>query len=339
MARILLITHPDLLPTKKTSRPFANKCEKDLVSALTRLQHKVTCLGLLSDIGILYDEIERERPDLVFNLVEEFGGEAFFDQNVVSLLEILRVPYTGCNPRGLILGRDKSLAKKILNHHALPTPRFFVLSQTTKKTEIRLNLQGMKFPLIVKCLIEESSTGLSQSSIVHNIEKLEERIAFMQSRYNVDLIIEEFIEGRELFVSLIGNERIKFLQPRELVFKNSAQPSKQFYSRRAKFDPDYQKRHGINTQPADLTGEQLARLSTLSKLAYRALYLTGYARLDYRMAADGQFYLIEANPNPDLSQDEEFALSAKQSGMSYSQMIESIIDGSLKRRALYPAVA
>ena len=295
--------------------------EYDVVKTLTEIGHEVRALGVISDLRKIRDTIEEFKPHIVFNLLEEFDGEAVFDQNVVSYLELLRIPYTGCNPRGLMLGRDKSLSKKILTYHEISTPEFYVFPKSNK-TKCPENI---KFPLIVKCLSEEASLGISKASVVHNQEKLMERVHYINQKLGVDAIAEEFIEGKEFFVGILGNHQLRPLPIWELQFENSPDPDKEFYSNRAKFNKEYRQRKGVKTCKADITKELEEKIMSIGRKTYQALELNGYARIDLRMSLDGEVYVIEANPNPDISREDEFALSAKYIKMDYPTLLSKIL--------------
>lgn len=325
--RVLVLMHealvPDLsIPEKEIDRiecPFVT--EYDVVKTLIKLGHEVLPLGVISDLKKIRNTIDEFKPHIVFNLLEEFDGEAVFDQNVVSYLELLRVPYTGCNPRGLILGRDKSISKKLLTYHDIKTPLFWVFPKS-KKTSIPADIE---YPVIVKCLNEEASFGIAQASLVNNEEKLRERVDYINKKLEVDAIVEQFIEGREFFVGVIGNYQLKALPVWELQFEKSDSPSKEFYSNRAKFNSDYRKRKGIKTSKAKISNELEDRMQDLAKKTYQALELNGYARVDLRMNEKEEIYVIEANPNPDISKEDEFASSAKSEKTDYQSLLAKIL--------------
>jgi D-alanine-D-alanine ligase len=245
----------------------------------------------------------------------------------VSFLELLRVPYTGCNPRGLILSREKSLAKKLLIYHRIHVPAFHVFPLGRKMRRPR----ALGFPLIVKSLTEHASLGISQASLVGSDEELLERVAFVHRRVRTDALAEQFIQGREIYVGVIGNERLTAMSPRELVFEKATPDMPLIATARAKHNYAYQQRYGIEQRAAEeLPARVASRLGDLSKRIYRILGLSGYARLDYRLSADGQLWFLEANPNPDLSDGEEFASSARQSGIAYQDLLQRIISLGLR---------
>jgi len=251
-----------------------------------------------------------------------------FDQNVVSYLELLKVPYTGCNPRGLTLSRDKALAKKLMAYHRIMVPDFLVVPLGGKATLPK----RLQYPLIVKSLTYESSTGISQASVVVNDEQLAKRVQFIHETIMTPAIVEAFIDGRELYVGVMGNDRLQVFPVWEMSFSKMPDNNWRIATERVKWSVKYQKKHGIDTTVAALSDEMSDKVQHLAKRVYRALDLSGYARIDLRMKADGQLYVIEANPNPQLAQGEDFAESAKRAGVSYAKLIERIIGLGLQWR-------
>ncbi len=298
------------------------KMERDVLATLALLGHETRCLEVRSDLGPIDEALAGWKPHIVFNMLEEFHGQVHFDQHVVSYLELLRRPYTGCNPRGLVLARDKALTKKILSYHGVPTPRFRVFPR-------RRRVRGpgeLSYPLFVKSLTEEASSGISQASIVHTDEQLRTRVEFIHQHTASDAIAEEYIKGREIYVGVLGNARPHALPVRELILDDLPEGAPRIATARVKFDLAYQRKHGITSRRAEnLPSGHLARIRHLAHGIYRALDLSGYARIDLRMREDGALFVLEANPNPDLSSDEDFALAAEDAGVSYPKLIEKIL--------------
>ena len=203
--RILVLMHKDLVPPEQLNgqdlEAAAWKTEYDVVSTLRKLGHEVRALGVKSDLEVIRAAVEDWKPHIAFNLLEEFDGMAVYDQNVVSYLELMRIPYTGCNPRGLMLARDKALAKQVMSYHRIPYPEFMVvpLHRMVRRPKY------LPFPLIVKSVSEEASLGISQASIVEDDEKLRERVAFIHDNVGTGALVERYIEGRELYVGVMGN--------------------------------------------------------------------------------------------------------------------------------------
>jgi D-alanine-D-alanine ligase len=261
------------------------------------------------------------KPHIAFNLLEEFHGYPLYDQHVVSYLELMKQAYTGCNPRGMTLAHDKALTKMILSYHRLLVPNFAVFPMNRKVRRPK----RLKFPLLVKSISEEGSVGIAQASIVHDDEKLTQRVEFIHRQNKTAAIVEQYIKGREIYVGVIGNQNIQTYAPWELVMEKLPEGAENIATLKVKWDPNYQEKVGVATRAAELTPEQHKTLERLSKRIYRYLFLSGYARLDYRMTEEGQFYLLEANPNPQIAHNEDFADSAEYSGVPYDQLLQKII--------------
>ncbi len=325
--RVLVLVHPDLMPpdsSKGYSEQEINewKTEYDVVHTLRLAGHDIRPLGVHDELKPIRDEIESWRPDVVLMLLEQFRGEAIYDQNVVSFLELMHVPYTGCNPRGLMLARGKDLSKTLAHYHRIPVPAFAVYPMHRKvRRPARLPL-----PLIVKSLNEDGSYGISQASVVDSDAKLAERVGFIHERIGTPAIVEQYIEGREIYVGVLGNERLRVLPVWELEFGNMAQGDWLIATERVKHDTDYQERRGILHGPAkNIAPELVARIQRLAKRIYRTLGLDGYARIDFRLAADGTPYFLEANPNPEIAESQEFASAARHDGIKYLDLLHRIL--------------
>src|SRR6185369_11767185 len=311
--RTLVVVHSTLVPPDTLEGHSEKEIEEwrteyDVVSTLKKSGHEVRCLGISDSVEELRSVITEWKPEMVFNLLEEFDGIVTYDQHVVAFLELLRTPYTGCNPRGLLLARDKPLCKQLLSYHRISSPQFAVFRRGVKLTT------------------EDASLGISQASIVTDKAQLKQRIQFVHDQVQTDALVEEYIEGRELYVGVMGNDRLTRLPVWEMKFGSLSETSAGIATRRVKWDKKYQKKHGIDTYEAkDLSPAVLARLDKLSRRIYRCLGLSGCARLDYRMNGDGQIYVIEANPNPNLAADEDFAQSALAAGVAYPEMLEKLL--------------
>lgn len=331
--RILVLMHTDLVTEKGASLADKDRLETpwtteyDVLTHLEAMGHQIQPLGVYSDLSKVKNAIEEFKPHIVFNLLEEFDGEAVFDSNVVSYLELLRVPYTGCNPRGLMIARDKSLTKKVLMYHRIKTPRFAVFPKN-RRTKVPKQL---RYPLIVKCLDEDASLGLSKASIVYNEEKLTERISYIHKKIGVDAIVEEFVEGREFYIGVMGNYRMELLPVWEVFYRKADKPEKEFYSRSAKWNEKYRQRKGIDSGKAKITPELEKKIQDVARKTYKALGLNGYARIDVRMDANEKVYVIEANPNPNIAMDDEFAESSYATkNWDYHKILQKILNLGLK---------
>jgi D-alanine-D-alanine ligase len=328
--RVLVLLHPEQVPPdsiKGYSEQdiLAFKTGYDIVNTLRKARHEVRVLGVQHELRPIRAEIDSFQPDIVFNLLEEFHGDPTYDQNVASYLELIRIPYTGCNPRGLMLSRGKDLSKKLLHYHRIPVPAFAVFPMHKKVQRP----PRLPFPLIVKSLSEDASLGIAQKSIVDTDEKLAERVTFIHEKIGTAAIAEQYIDGRELYVGVIGNERMRVLPIWELEFGDAAS---KIATAKVKFDVKYQEERGILQGPAvDLPPDVYKRVQNLTRRICRTLELDGYARIDFRLSADGVPYFLEANPNPEIARHEVFAEAAAYDGMKYSEMLRRIIALGIQR--------
>jgi len=329
--RILALMHGDLVPPENPDPAELEtaewKTEYHVVTTLRALGHSVHPLGVKSDLSVIREAIEAVRPHIAFNLLEAFDEVGVFDQNVVSYLELKRMPYTGCNPRGLLLARDKAISKKLLHFHRIPVPDFavFHIGRSIRRPK------RLEFPLIVKSLTQEASIGISQASVVEDEEKLRERVAFIHRSVGTDAIVERYIEGRELYVGVLGNLRLQVLPIWELLFTKMPEEAHRIATERVKWNPKYQEKRGIKTDEAkDLPEGMPARIRHLAKRVYRILELSGYARIDLRLDESGKVYVLEANPNPQLAYGEDLADSAERAKIPYQALLQRIIHLGLR---------
>jgi D-alanine-D-alanine ligase len=328
--RILALVHEHLVPPEDTTGidilEAEWKMEYDVIETLREQDHEVRVLGVHDDLAGIRPTAGFFQPHIVFNLLEAFAGVTTFDQNVVSYLELLRLRYTGCNPRGLILARDKALSKKLLAYHRIPVPDFTVVRYGRKAVLPK----KMHFPLIVKSVFFEASTGISQASVVENADQLARRVQFIHESLGTAAIVEQFIDGRELYVGVLGNERLEVLPVWEMSFAKMPDNRWRIATERVKWSTRYQKENGIMTNAARLEAAANAHIQRIAKRAYRALDLNGYARIDLRLDEQGRAYVLEANPNPNLAYGEDFAESAEVHGLSYEKLLERIITLGLR---------
>jgi D-alanine-D-alanine ligase len=332
--KVLVLMHDELVPpgrlngmTAKEVAPF--KMEFDVVSTLKRLGHDVRPLGVSADLGPIRTALFEFEPDIAFNLIEEFHGVPVYEQHVVAYLELLRQAYTGCNPRGLMLAHDKALTKKILAYHRIRVPDFAVFprGRATRRPA------RLRFPMLVKSTTLEGSEGIAQASVVRDEERLRERVAFIHEQLGADALVEEYIEGRELYVALLGNRRVRTLPIWELRFTDWPEGVPRIATSKVKWDLAYQKERGIVSGAAkDLPEGAEERIKRLCRRIYRVLGLSGYARVDLRLTPEGQVYVLEANPNPQLARGEDLADSAKAAGLSYGRLIQRILALGLEYR-------
>ena len=338
--RILVLMHEALVPPASMDgysevEILEWKTEFDVVTTLKEMGHTVLPLGVQDDLGVLRRAIESFKPHITFNLLEEFHGVGVYGHHVVSYMELMKKHYTGCNPRGLLLASDKSLAKKILTFHGIQTPGFFVVPRGKKASMPK----AFEFPLLVKSVSEDASLGITDASVVYDDANLAERVEHIHTQTNTDALVETFIEGRELYVGLIGNRRVEVLPIWEMYFKNAAPDSPLIATSRIKWDPEYQRKIGISTaQAKGISAKVEEQIASVCKGVYKALSLSGYARIDLRLKEDGSVFVIEANPNPNLSYGEDLAESAEKAGYSYESLLAKIITLGLGYQAQWRLV-
>lgn len=325
--RILVLVHETLVPPEtlegvREQDAAEFRTEYDVTSCLRGMGHDVRPIGIGDSLTELRAAIQDWQPQVCFNLLEEFGGIVTYDQHVVAFLELMRQAYTGCNPRGMMLSRDKVLSKQILAWHRIATPHFAVFR---RGSALRIP-KALRYPLFVKSATEDASLGIAQASIVEDAARLAERIEFIHAHTQSDALVEEYVEGRELYVGVIGNERIRTLTPWEFLFGELKQGRAAIATRKAKWDREYQQRHGITSGKAvDLPPGLAEKLDRLARRIYRALHMTGYARIDFRVRADGTPLVLEANANPNLERAEDFAEAARHDGIGYPDLLQKII--------------
>lgn len=301
------------------------KTEKDVKNTLIKLGHQVIPFGIHDDIEPFLKIVREQKPDLVFNMSEAFLGKRDFESNLTALMQLMGVPFTGAGPRSLQLCKDKGLTKAILDYHEINIPKFVV----AKKGRALQTLKNFPFPAFIKPLDLESSEGISQSSFVTNEKDAVNRVKFIHSSLGADAIIEEFIDGREVYVSILGNENLKVFPPRELFFKQMADDEPKFATYKSKWDQAYRKKWGIDSDWAKTLPDPVQKkINEVCKKIYRLLGIQGFGRIDLRLRGD-EIFFIEANPNPSIAKKEDYALSAKKSGVEYDELISRIVSLSL----------
>jgi D-alanine-D-alanine ligase len=306
------------------------KTEYDVITTLREMGHNVEVVGINDDLTPIRRSIRDNKPDVAFNLLEEFHGVVTYDHAIVSYLELMRQAYTGCNPRGLMISKDKALSKKIMTYHRISSPRFVVFPIGRKVHRPK----KLNFPIFVKSVIDDASLGISQASIVRDDRELAERVAFIHDQTQADALAEEFIEGREFYVGVMGNDRLQTLPIWELTFRKNEGDTPLVATRKVKWDRKYQEKLGVETNLADdLPTAQSEEIVRLCKRVYRALDLSGYARMDLRMNHNGDVFVLEANANPNLSYGEDFAESADNEGTTYENLLQRILNLGLRYQA------
>jgi D-alanine-D-alanine ligase len=325
--RVLVLMHDYQVPPEDATTNDAEqapwKTEFDVLRTVRdELEHDVHVLGVKDDLAGIRQAKDEFQPHIAFNLLEAFHEVGTFDQNVVSYLELLRLSYTGCNPRGMLLARDKALSKKLLQYHRIPVPEFVMVARGRKP---RLT-KRLTFPFIVKSLTQEASIGISQASVVEDEAHLRERVQFIHDSIATDAIVEQYVEGRELYCGIIGNQRVQVLPVWEMTFAKMPDDQHRIATERVKWSPKYQAKMGIDTDEAkDLPAGMAERVQHISRRVYKVLELSGYGRIDLRLDATGQVHVLEANPNPQIARVEDFAESAKRAGLTYPALLQRIL--------------
>jgi len=333
--RILVLMHESLVPPESlegysSAQIDEWRTEYDVMTQLKAAGHEVRALGILDSLTELRTAIQDWKPDITFNLLEEFNGIVTYDQHVVAFLELMQQPYTGCNPRGLLLSRDKVLSKQLLAYHRILTPQFLVFPRG-RRVRIPRKLQ---YPLFVKSATEDASLGIAQASVVEDAAHLGERIAFVHEQTKTDALVEEYVDGRELYVGVIGNDRLTVLPVWEMTFGSLPHGQPAIATRKVKWDRRYQQKYGITTRAAtELDPGVALELKRQAKRIYKALHLSGYARMDFRVRPDGRAYVLEANANPNLTAAEDFAESARLAGLGYDELLQKIMSLGLSYQA------
>ncbi len=336
--RVLLLIREGLEPPESiegiSDEVYKNaewKCEYDVAVTLRELGHDVRHVGVYNSLTALRNAVEEYKPHVCFNLLEEWNSVSLYDRNVVSYLELMGVAYTGCNPRGLMLARDKAISKKLLAYHRIRVPQFAVFPAGRRPRRPK----RLSFPLFVKSLTEDASLGISQASLVKDDKALAERVRFVHNHTGTYAIAEQFIEGREVYVAVIGNHRLEVFPVWELLLTNKPDDAPLIATARAKWSAKYQKKWGVITKAAeDLPNGVAERIEKLAKRIYRILFMSGYARMDFRLTADGKLYFLEANPNPQLAYGEDFAQSGDKRGIGYAKLLQRILNLGLRYKPL-----
>jgi D-alanine-D-alanine ligase len=273
--------------------------------------------------------IAKADTDLVFNLTESYAGDDTMDMNIAAFLDLLGRPYTGAGPHALYLAQDKALAKKIFAFHQIRTP-FFATSYKGKLD----HSHDIAFPLIVKPCSEDGSIGIDMGSVVGSVKELMERIHYIHEEFDGPALIEEYIEGRELYAAVIGNESPEVLPLIELDLSKLPEGTPKIAGKEVKWEKDTEHYRVTKSAPAeDLDEDTTQRLSETALAAYQALKLRDYGRIDMRLTPKGEVYVIEANPNPWLASGAEFHMAARKAGRTYAQLISEIVDLAKARYA------
>jgi D-alanine-D-alanine ligase len=304
------------------------EAEYDVAEALMQNGHDVFMIGFQDDLVHLLERLEHFEPELVFNCTESFNGKARYDYAVAAVLEMKGYRYTGSPPEALLLARDKATSKKILAYQAVMIPSFavYAVGETVRERP------DLEFPLIVKPMHEDASVGIAQSSVVSDVSGLAERVGFIHRKLKQPAIAERFIEGREIYAGLLGNGDPMILPLVEVAFDKVTDPCLRVATYSAKWDLDYRERWGIKNVFARRISERArAEIERVCRIAFDALELRDYGRVDMRLTSDQEVYVLEVNPNPYIAFGEDMANSAERAGLDYNRFIERIVEEAAAR--------
>jgi D-alanine-D-alanine ligase len=313
---------------EKENKPFP-LAYAQVAEALAKRGHTVHTVAVTKKIRNLVSIVEKDTSDVIFNLCEAIAASAQHEHNVVGLLELFQKCFTGCGSAGWLLASDKALCKKILQFHNIGYPRFC----TFEKGKVEWS-DDLEFPLIVKPLNEDASIGIDNGSVVHNVKDLLERISYIHEQFNGSTLVEEFIDGREIYVGILGNARPEAFPLIEWDF-SKVKDSPKIAGSEAKWDRDSEGYKSPEVFPTDIPVEVVKGIQTAALTAYQALDLTGYARVDMRLRKrkdKWDYPVIEVNPNCWLEKRGEFVSAARKHGLSYPELLERIMELALARR-------
>ena len=304
------------------------EAEYDVARALLANGHDVLMVGIGNELGPLIDRLAEFGPKIVFNGCEAFRGNARHEYAIAAVLEMHGYAHTGSPPTALLVARNKSLTKKVLAYHGIRVPAFAEFHPG----ETLVRPSELRFPLIVKPLLEDASVGIAQASVVENDDTLAERVRFIHEKFTQAAIVEELVEGRELYAGLIGNDKVEVLPLVELTFGEPETSEHRIATYKAKWDEEYRKRKKIrNVFAKGLPEELTTKISDICTTAFHALWLQDYGRVDLRLAHDDEVYVLEVNPNPFLAVENEMADAAEKAGLKYNEFIQRIVDEAVAR--------
>lgn len=301
---------------------------EQVAKALDSSGHKTSILTVRHDVTEMVNTFKKRKPNLVFNLVESFGDDILGGQmGVAGLLDLMELPYTGGGPGEIYLQEDKALAKKLLAFESIPYPDFATFAPSAE-FETGGNL---RMPLFVKPLRMDASIGIDERSLVRNTQALMERVLYIHKTFGDAALAEEYIEGREFYVGVLGNQELTAFPPIEMDFSGMQEGSVRIMDKQAKFDETSHRFQGTKAVVANLEPELKARLQKVSLNAYRALRVRDYGRIDLRLTDTGEIYVIEVNANCYLEQNSEFSLAGAAMGFDYPKLINGIAELALER--------
>lgn len=306
-----------------------------VAKALRQGGHTVSILGVYADIKKLLSGLARRKPDLVFNLMETFGDNELGAVAQAGLLDLLGVRYTGVGPGEMYLQEDKALTKKLLAFDRIPYPDFAVFS---KNSDLETG-GNLRMPLFVKPLRMDASIGIDGKSLVHDATELMKRVLMIHDKVNDSALVEEYIEGREFYIGVLGNQDAVAFPPIEMDFSGMPEDKPHILDSKAKWDEDSPEYKGTKAILANVPDELKARLQKVALDAYRALRVRDYGRVDLRLTGTGEIYVIEVNASCYLEQSGEFATSAAAAGIEYPALIERIVESAMHRYERRPEIA
>ena len=313
---------------KRKKRPVKHDRE-EIFEALEKLGHEPS-YHILDGRTQSLTGLAKCSADLIFNLTESYAGDDTKEMHVTAFLDMLEIPYTGAGPHAHILAQDKSIAKKMFAFYGIQSPYFATSYRGTID-----HAHDISFPLIVKPTSEDGSIGIDAAAVVGNVKELMERVSYIQTEFDSPALIEEYIEGREIYAAILGSYENAYALPLvELDLSKLPKGVPRIASQDVKFERETEAYKLTKSAIAeDLDEETVAKLNEIAIKAYRAVKLRDYGRIDMRISSKGEIYVIEANPNPWLSSGQEFAMAARKSGLSYTQLIGEIVDLAMARHA------
>ncbi|HUS19275.1 MAG TPA: hypothetical protein VMZ25_06470 [Terriglobales bacterium] len=311
---------------KRKPKKKPKEDREEIFEALEKLGHE-PFYQVLDGTRQSLISMSRCGADLIFNLTESYAGDDTMDGNIAAYMDLLRIPYTGTGPRGLFLGQDKSVAKKLFQFHGVRTPIF-----ATSYKGMLDHSHDIEFPLIVKPTSEDGSIGIDGDSVVGSVKELMERIHYIHEEFDSPALIEEYIDGREIYAAVLGNSSPEVLPLIELDLSKLPKGTPRVAGQDVKFNSETDAYKLTKSAPVeDLDEEVVDKLKETAALAYGALKFRDYGRIDMRLNKKKEVYVIEANPNPWLASSQEFAMAAKKSGRTYTQLIGEIVDAAWSR--------
>lgn len=313
---------------KRDIEAKVEEAEYDVARALLAGGHDVQMIGIRDEVGPLLERLAAFQPKVVFNGCEGFRGHARHEYAIAAVLDMYGYRYTGSPPAALLVARNKSLTKKILAYHGIRVPAFAEFHEG----EPLVRPSELRFPLIVKPLLEDASVGIAQASVVDDDESLAQRVEFIHKKYHQAAIVEELVEGRELYVCLIGNDELDVLPLTEMTFGEPETTDHRIATYKAKWDEEYRQRKNIkNVFAKGVSDELTGRIREICTTAFHALWLQDYGRIDVRLTHDDEVYVLEVNPNPFIASEHEMANAAEKAGLKYAAFIERIVEEALAR--------